>query len=135
MNPTTRSGRLALEAALQEQTEAEKVSSAQAAFGDRGASQLVGTGEFVRAPSEDQQQAFATLMRTARENRGLTPAEVEHRTGVPAKYIEELEAGRVRRPQPWALHYLAVEYRLDYKSLMLACGNLTRRLPGKLRAL
>lgn len=96
---------------------------------------LVATGEFVRVPSEDSQHSFATSMRTARENIGLTAAEVENQTGVDAKYIVELEAGKVRRPEPCALYYLAQIYKLDYKSLMLACGNLTRRLPGKLRAL
>ena len=110
-------------------------SSAEAALKTAGPVGSLSCDALVRVPSEDSQQAFATSMRTARENIGLTPAEVENRTGVPAKYIEELEAGKVRRPQPWALYYLAIEYSLDYKSLMLACGNLTRRLPGKLRAL
>ena len=124
-----------LDSALQDQTDAEKAASGRALSAFASSVRRVGCDAGVRVPLEDSGLTFATVMRVARELTGLTPAEVANKSGVEARYIEQLEAGKVRNPAAWALYKIAPIYKLDYPEMMLACGSVRARLHGKIRAL
>jgi transcriptional regulator with XRE-family HTH domain len=75
-------------------------------------------------------------LKQSREALGMSVQEVskiaEH---VSEKYIEELEAGRVKFPSPHALYALSGIYFISYIKLMEMAGHLRPNpLKGELRA-
>lgn len=70
---------------------------------------------------------FGTSLKVARELAGLTLEQVGRRIECPWRYIDDLERDRVVTPEPYILWKLAPIYGLDYKALMIACGNLIVR--------
>lgn len=72
----------------------------------------------------EEAKAFGAKLRAARVRRELTILQVEETAGVSAKNIEALEEGKVETPEPHDLYYLAQCYGLNYRQLMIECGNL-----------
>lgn len=70
---------------------------------------------------------FGTSLRAARELKGLTQEQVGREVECPWRYIDELERDKVDTPEPYVLWRLAQIYDVEYKALMIACGNLIVR--------
>ena len=65
---------------------------------------------------------FGTLLRQAREVRGLTGSDAARAAGISAAYLSKLETDAVRKPSPHVLHQLSDVLRIPYAELMRLSG-------------
>jgi len=72
--------------------------------------------------------SFGSVLRQAREVRGLSALEAARSAGISAAYLNKLENDAVKQPSPHVLHQLSEALRVPYAELM----RLNRyRLPGE----
>lgn len=74
------------------------------------------------ATQRDAVPAVGSVLRRAREHRGLALREVERRTGRSSAYLSQVERGLIRQPDPVVLLELADLYRLDFMTLARWAG-------------
>jgi transcriptional regulator with XRE-family HTH domain len=65
---------------------------------------------------------FGTLLRQAREVRGLTGSDAARAAGISAAYLSKLETDGVRKPSPHVLHQLSDVLTVPYADLMKLSG-------------
>ena len=65
---------------------------------------------------------FGTLLRQAREVRGLTGSDAARAAGISAAYLSKLETDAVRKPSPHVLHQLSDVLTVPYAELMRLSG-------------
>ena len=71
--------------------------------------------------------SFGTVLRQAREVRGLSAIEAAQAAGISSAYLSKLENDAVKGPSPHVLHQLSEAMRLPYAELMRLNGY---RVPG-----
>ena len=71
--------------------------------------------------------SFGSVLRQAREVRGLSAIETAKAAGISAAYLSKLENDAVKRPSPQVLHPLAKVLGVPYAELMVLVGY---RVPG-----
>jgi HTH-type transcriptional regulator, competence development regulator len=69
-----------------------------------------------------QPQPFGTVLRQAREVRGLSGIDAARMTGISAAYLSKLENDAVRKPSPPVLHQLSEALTVPYAELMRMAG-------------
>lgn len=72
----------------------------------------------------EQAKEFGAKLKAARVRLDFTIQEASAASDVAAKNIEALEEGRTETPEPHDLYYLGQLYGMNYRQLMIACGNL-----------
>jgi transcriptional regulator with XRE-family HTH domain len=70
---------------------------------------------------------FATVLKQAREVRGLSAVGLAREAGISAAYLSRLENGAVKRPSPHVLLQLSEVLAVPYAELMRLSGY---RVPG-----
>jgi transcriptional regulator with XRE-family HTH domain len=70
---------------------------------------------------------FGTLLRQAREVRGLSGSDAARAAGISAAYLSKLESDVVKKPSPHVLHQLSEALAVPYAELMRLSGYM---LPG-----
>lgn len=65
-----------------------------------------------------------TILKQARQVKGVSLREVEKATEISNAYLSQLEGGTAKEPSPRILHKLAGYYGISYSSLMAAAGYL-----------
>ena len=70
---------------------------------------------------------FGTLLRQAREVRGLSGSDAARAAGISAAYLSKLESDAVKTPSPHVLHQLSEALAVPYAELMRLSGYV---LPG-----
>ena len=71
--------------------------------------------------------SFGSVLRQAREVRGLTSSETARGAGISSAYLNKLESDAVKRPSPGVLHRLGEVLGIPYAELMALVGY---RVPG-----
>ena len=72
--------------------------------------------------------SFGTVIRQARDVRGLSSLEAARAAGISAAYLSKLENDGVKKPSPPVLHRLSEALGVPYAELMRLNGY---RLPGE----
>ena len=72
--------------------------------------------------------SFGTMLRQAREVRGLSLVDAARSAGISAAYLSKLENDGVKKPSPHVLHQLSEALAVPYAELMRLNGY---RLPGE----
>jgi transcriptional regulator with XRE-family HTH domain len=67
--------------------------------------------------------SIGTVLRQAREVRGLTSIETARRAGISSAYLSKLENDAVKRPSPEVLHQLSAVLGVPYAELMALVGH------------
>ena len=70
---------------------------------------------------------FGTLLRQAREVRGLSGSDAARAAGISAAYLSKLESDAVKKPSPHVLYQLSEALVVPYEELMRLSGYV---LPG-----
>ena len=70
---------------------------------------------------------FGTLLRQAREVRGLSGSDAARSAGISAAYLSKLESDAVKKPSPHVLYQLSEALAVPYEELMRLSGYV---LPG-----
>ena len=73
-------------------------------------------------------QSLGTVLKLAREVRGLSAVEAARAAGISVAYLSKLEGNGVKRPSPNVLHQLSEALAVPYDELMRLCGY---RVPGE----
>jgi transcriptional regulator with XRE-family HTH domain len=68
-------------------------------------------------------RTLASVLREARQSRGMSLREVERRTGIGNAHLSQLETGTIARPEPALIWELAVLYELDFADLLELAGR------------
>ena len=68
--------------------------------------------------------SFGTLLRQAREVRGLSGSDAARAAGISAAYLSKLESDAVKKPSPHVLHQLSEALAVPYAELMRLSGYL-----------
>lgn len=71
--------------------------------------------------------SFGSVLKQAREVRGLTSIETARGAGISSAYLSKLESDVVKRPSPGVLHRLGEVLGVPYAELMALVGY---RVPG-----
>ena len=71
--------------------------------------------------------SLGTLLRQAREVRGLSSSDAARAAGISAAYLSKLESDAVKKPSPHVLHQLSEALAIPYAELMRLSGYL---VPG-----
>ncbi|MEA2609396.1 MAG: hypothetical protein QOJ75_1639 [Chloroflexota bacterium] len=71
--------------------------------------------------------SFGSVLRQAREVRGLSAIETARTAGISSAYLSKLENDSVKKPSPQVLHQLAEVLAVPYAELMTLVGY---RVPG-----
>jgi transcriptional regulator with XRE-family HTH domain len=71
--------------------------------------------------------SFGSVLRRAREVRGLSGVEAARSAGISAAYLSKLENNGVKHPSPQVLHQLSEALAVPYAELMRLNGY---RVPG-----
>jgi HTH-type transcriptional regulator, competence development regulator len=71
--------------------------------------------------------SFGTVLRRAREVRGLSGIDAARAAGISAAYLSKLENDAVKRPSPHVLHQLSEALAVPYAELMRLSGY---QVPG-----
>ena len=66
--------------------------------------------------------SFGTLLRQAREVRGLSGSDAARAAGISAAYLSKLESDVVKKPSPHVLHQLSQALAVSYAELMHLSG-------------
>jgi transcriptional regulator with XRE-family HTH domain len=72
--------------------------------------------------------SLGSVLRQAREVRGLSATEAALSAGISATYLGKLEINAVKRPSPHVLHQLSEALGMPYAELMRLTGY---RVPGE----
>jgi transcriptional regulator with XRE-family HTH domain len=72
--------------------------------------------------------SLGTVLRQAREVRGLSAVDVARAAGISPAYLSKLENDAVKRPSPLVLHRLGEALAVPYAELMRLCGY---HVPGE----
>jgi transcriptional regulator with XRE-family HTH domain len=72
--------------------------------------------------------SFGSVLRQAREVRGLSAVDAARTAGISAAYLSKLENDAVKKPSPLVLHQLSEALAVPYAELMRLCGY---RVPGE----
>ncbi len=72
--------------------------------------------------------SIGTVLRGAREVRGLSATEAARAAGISSAYLNRLENDAVKRPSPHVLHQLSEALTIPYAELMRLSGY---RVPGE----
>jgi transcriptional regulator with XRE-family HTH domain len=72
--------------------------------------------------------SFGTVLRQAREVRGMSAVDAARAAGISAAYLSKLENDAVKKPSPHVLHQLSEALAVPYAELMRLCGY---RVPGE----
>jgi transcriptional regulator with XRE-family HTH domain len=67
--------------------------------------------------------SIGTVLRQAREVRGLSSVETARSAGISSAYLSKLENDAVKRPSPAVLHRLGEVLRVPYVELMALVGH------------
>lgn len=67
-------------------------------------------------------RSIGTVLKLARELRGLTGGEAARAAGISAAYLSRLENDAVKKPSPPVLHRLSEALAVPYADLMRLCG-------------
>lgn len=70
---------------------------------------------------------FGTLLRQAREVRGLSGSDAARAARISAAYLSKLESDAVKKPSPHVLHQLSEALAVPYAELMRLSGY---KVPG-----
>lgn len=74
--------------------------------------------------ADDGDRGFlGSVLRAARERRGMTLRDVERRTGISNAHVSQLETGTIARPELALLWELAELYELDFGRLLRLAGR------------
>jgi transcriptional regulator with XRE-family HTH domain len=66
--------------------------------------------------------SFGSVLRQAREVRGLSAVDAARAAGISAAYLSKLENDAVKKPSPLVLHQLSEALAVPYAELMRLCG-------------
>jgi transcriptional regulator with XRE-family HTH domain len=72
--------------------------------------------------------SLGSVLRQAREVRGLSSADAAQASGISSAYLSKLENDGVKRPSPHVLHQLSEALAMPYAELMRLTGY---RVPGE----
>ncbi len=67
-------------------------------------------------------ESFGTMLKQARDVRGLSAVGVARAAGISAAYLNRLENGGVKHPSPHVLHQLSQALAIPYDELMRLSG-------------
>ena len=74
----------------------------------------------------EKNKSLSLYLKELRITKDLSLRDVEKKTksGVSNAYLSQLESGKIAKPSPHILEYLASAYKVSYNSLMVAAGYM-----------
>jgi transcriptional regulator with XRE-family HTH domain len=72
--------------------------------------------------AEQEKRSLASVLREARQRRGMSLREVERRIGVRNAHLSQLETGTIAKPEPALVWELSALYGLDFVELLELAG-------------